>query len=93
MSAYPTRRITQALEKKGFTKDDTHHRMFWLMVEGRRRGIRTFVSHSIREYGDRLLAAMAKEMKLRRAELDAFIQCPMGQEDYLALLRERSELR
>lgn len=52
--------------------------MFWLVVEGRRLGIRTYVSHSIREYGDNLLAGVARELKLRRAELAAFIQCPMS---------------
>lgn len=93
MSSYPARRIASALESKGFTGDETHHRMFWLVVEGRRRGIRTYVSHSIREYGDRLLSAVARQMKLRRSELDAFVQCSMSGEEYVDLLRQRGHLQ
>lgn len=93
MSVYPTREIRSALLRKGFRQDNTHHHMYWLYIRGRRERIVTRVSHSIREYGASLLAAVAKEMRLRRQELDSFLNCEMGYQDYLAPLNERGTIR
>jgi len=51
-----TRAIRAALLSKGFMADDTHHEMFWLVVDGRKSSIRTRISHGVAEYGDNLLA-------------------------------------
>jgi hypothetical protein len=67
--------------------------MFYLFVEGRRTYVRTRLSHGAREYGDNLLAAVAKEMKLRRRELDAFLNCPLDHAEYVKLLVERGVLQ
>ena len=92
MSSYPTREIGSALTKKGFREDDTHHHLFWLYVSGEKTPIRTRLSHSAREYGDSLLAMVAREMNLRRSELNAFVECPLGYQDYIRLLGERGFL-
>ena len=93
MSAYPSRKIIRALEKKGFVRDNTHHMMFWLVIEGRRRGIRTLCQSRHTGIRGQVASSVAKEMKLRRSELDSFVQCPLQREDYLDLLREKGEIR
>ena len=93
MSSYPTRRIRSALLAKGFEEEQTHHVIFRLIVGGRKTGIRTRISHGAREYGDSLLAAVARDMGLRKAEFDAFIQCPMSHEDYVRVLTQRGVLK
>ena len=93
MSSYPTRRIRTALLAKGFEEEHTHHVIFRLIVNGRKTGIRTRISHGAREYGDSLLAAVARDMGLRKAELDAFVQCPMSYENYIRVLAQRGMLR
>ena len=92
MSSFPAARIRSALSSKGFRLDETHHSLYWLTVAGRKRSIRTRVSHGTRDYGDNLLAQMARQMGLRRRELDEFISCPMTYETYVELLIERGAL-
>lgn len=93
MSSYPARDIQSALLRKGFRQDDTHHRLFWLYyVRGGRTPTRTRLSHGIREYGDSLLGAMAKELHLRRSELNQLIECPMDHDAYVTILVGRGFL-
>ena len=66
--------------------------MFYLYAEGERTYVRTRLSHGAREYGDSLLRAVAREMHLRRRELDAFIECPLERTAFVRLLVERGVL-
>ena len=93
MSTYPTRAIRNALLAKGYEEEYTHHIVFRLVVRGQRTEIRTRLSHGAREYGSSLLAQVARQMGLRRKELDAFLQCPMDHEQYVRLLQERGALK
>jgi len=92
MTVHPIRSIHAALLKKGFRQDSTHHLMYWFFAGDRKTSVRTKISHGAAEYGDELLSRMAKEMRLRRRELDDFVRCPMGKEDYLAILAERAAI-
>ena len=92
MSSYPTRGIRIALARKGFRQDNTHHYLFWLYVDGQKTPVRTRLSHGLREYGDSLLSMVAREMRLRRGELDAFIECPLSYEAYVEILIQRGVL-
>lgn len=91
MSTYPARRLRRAFLRKGFQEEKTHHRIFWLVVEGKRTRIRTRLSHGTKEYGPQLLHEMGRAMMLNRQELDRFLECPMDHEEYLGLIRTRCE--
>lgn len=93
MSPRPTRQIHTALLRKGFVEDDTHHHMFWLMVNGKRSLVRTRYSHGERECDDWHLCKMAQQVGLSRKEFDDLIDCPLKKETYLSLLRERGVIR
>ena len=92
MSSYPTRAIESALTQKGFRLEQTHHRMLRLFVAGNRTSVRTRITHGAREYGDKLLSLMAKELSLSRKELDALIQCPLTGDGYARLLMQRGKV-
>ncbi len=66
--------------------------MFRLVVAGKKRAIRTRISHGAREYDDALLGLMARAMKLRRRKQGDFINCPMDGAGYVELLTRRGEL-
>jgi hypothetical protein len=70
VSANPTRKIRGALLAKGFQQDATHHEMYWLVVKGLKLPVHTNLSHGIRDYGSTLLGMMARELRLRRSELN-----------------------
>jgi hypothetical protein len=92
MASLATKDLKQALTQKGFRQDDTDHSMFWLIVDGRKRAVRTRISHGLREYSDALLSRVAHQMKLSRRELAEFIRCPMDHNRYVAVLVERGAL-
>lgn len=88
-----TKAIRAALMKKGFIADDTHHEMFWLVVDGKKTSIRTRISHGAKEYGDELLALVARQVGLNKQELYRLIDCPMDGERLTSLLIERGKVR
>jgi len=88
-----TKVIRAALLKKGFIGDETHHEIFWLVVDGKKTSIRTRISHGAKEYGDELLALVARQVGLSRQELYRLIDCPMDGQKLRALLVERGRIR
>jgi hypothetical protein len=88
-----TRAIRVALLSKGFIADDTHHEMFWLVVDGRKTSIRTRISHGVAEYGDNLLPLVARQVGLSKQELYRLIDCPMDGEKLKGLLVARGKVR
>ncbi len=92
MSSHLTKNLRRALLGSGFQQELTHHRVFRLVVCDRKTEVRTYLSHGVREYGDSVLAEVARQTRLRRIELDAFVRCPMSHEAYVRLLRERGAL-
>lgn len=88
-----TKTIRAALLKKGFIADDTHHEMFWLVVDGKKTSIRTRISHGAKEYGDDLLGMVARLIGLNKQELYRLIDCPMDREKLRSLLIERGKVK
>jgi hypothetical protein len=93
MSTIKTKDIHAALTGKGFRVADTHHEMLWLFVGGKKTSIRTRLSHGSDEYGDSLLKLMAKQLKLRRADLDRLIECPLTEKEYVSILVKNGDVR
>jgi hypothetical protein len=89
MSTWKTKDIRKSLLVKGFQETNTHHEMYWLYVGTRKTSVRTRISHSESEYGDRLLNQMAKQVGLNRAEFDELIECPLSRDEYVQLLKTR----
>lgn len=93
MSPRKTKDIRKSLLVKGFKETNTHHEMYWLYVGNRKTSVRTRISHSESEYGDRLLNQMAKQVGLNRTEFDDLIECPLTHDEYLKRLRTRGIVR
>jgi hypothetical protein len=87
-----TKAIRAALLKKGFIAADTHHEMFWLLVDGMKTAVRTRISHGAKEYGDELLALVARQIGLNKRELYRLIDCPLDREKLRDLLIERGKV-
>src|ERR1035441_10112735 len=69
MTEIPASLLINVLLRKGFEKVETHHTMLWLVIQGRRTSIHTWVSHGQRKLDDRLLRLVARELHLSRLEL------------------------
>lgn len=87
------RTIAAALERKGFVAEQGHRTVCQPVVDGKRRSIHTYLSHGIDEYGPALLARMRKQLGFPdSASLSRFIDCDLGYDDYVRLLREAGEI-
>jgi len=91
-STWKTLEIKSALARKGFEPLDADHIWYRLYHGGRRTDIRTKVSRGIKDYGHTLLKEMARQMYLKRRELDQFMECPLTRDGYLELLEKRKKL-
>lgn len=89
MKTCKARDIEAALLKKGFRVKESHHKLFYLIKDGKITGVHTFLSHGLKEYPTDLLAKMRAQLHLSGKEFDDLIHCPLSGEDYLVLLRER----
>jgi hypothetical protein len=94
MSTIKTRDIRKSLTGKGFQVIEcSHHEMLWLFAHGKKTSIRTRLSHGSDEYDDGLLGLMAKQLKLKRSELNSLIECPMSGDEYLNSLLQQGHVR
>ena len=75
--------------RKGFRRDDTHHRAYWLYVNGRKSAIRTRISHGAAEYDANLLGQVKRQLRLTNPQFEDFVACPLDAEGYLQILRDR----
>jgi hypothetical protein len=67
--------------------------MFWLVVEGKRRAIRTRISHGEKEANDSLQHLIAKQMKLSSSEFLEFVKCTIDGTRYAELVTPRDPAR
>lgn len=88
-----TRDIAGALKSKGFIEKQSHHTFFALAVNGLRSGVRTKLSHGVREYGASLLHQIAQDLGLTNEELERLLDCPMSGQQYVDLMRLRGRVR
>lgn len=92
MSTRKVREIRQSLLAKGFHQQQSHHEMYWFEVDGKRTSVRTRLSHGAKEYDDRLLALMSRQLHLTRKEFERLVDCPMTGEEYRGLLIQRGAI-
>jgi len=79
------RDIQSALQRKGFEVEERHHRFFvYRFISGSRSVIRTKMSQGAgrQDIGDKLIASMAKQLRLSRKDFFRLVDCSMQQEEY-----------
>ena len=93
MTTLKARNVRRALvHKLGFQHRPGHHDIYRLYLDGRLVA-RTYMSHGRRELSDYHVGQMASQMRLSRQEFQDAVDCPLNQEAYHALLRQRLEAR
>ena len=94
MASFKTRDFEHALRQKGFVEDKTHHRMFWLFVDGKRSSVRTRTSQGERNFDDSLMNQRRKQMgNLSKKQMEDFIDCPLTYKDYVDVLEKAGKVK
>jgi hypothetical protein len=91
------RDIENALEHKGFRRENTSHHTYFKFYDGEKNtGVCTYTSRGTKhkEYDDSLLTQMVKQLKLdNRKQLLELIDCPMDENSYREILKNKGFLK
>ena len=88
MTSRPSKKIKRTLLSLGFTEINTHHiKLQYISISGATTQAKTFLSHSSKDYGDKLLYEMAKQLYLSKNDLLRLIDGNMTREEYEQILR------
>ena len=86
-------KVEQALESKGFMKQQKKHVFFVYHTHEERlkTSVWTMMSHgnSGVDIGKSLIAKMARQCRIEKVELERLIDCSLSQKDYETLLIKR----
>lgn len=63
--------------------------MYWLIIDNKRTGIHTRLSHGEREADDWIQRQVAKQMKLSPSEFTEFVECTIDETRYAELIGQR----
>lgn len=96
MAVRDTRRIRRALQAKGFQRHEggNHEKYILQDQDGKPTAIFTLLSRGSthRQYSDKLLSRMARQLKLSKHELLDLIDCNLQHTEYLKQLRRQNVL-
>jgi len=86
----------RSLTAKGFRREeDRDHRFYYLVIDGRETGIKTFFSHSKKHtdiQGD-ILSHIKRQLRLDHlSQAVDLLACPMSQEEYISILEAKGLL-
>ncbi|MDU9376549.1 hypothetical protein McpSp1_11710 [Methanocorpusculaceae archaeon Sp1] len=86
MAVFKAKKVSAALEKKGFQKlsGNTNHCRYEFYMNGKPSGVKTYLSHNKQEITGDLLAWMSKEMHLSKDEFLEVISCVIGYDELVA---------
>jgi len=72
----------------GFIENHTHHiKLQYISLSGEPTQVKTFLSHGSKDYGDKLLYEISKQLYLTKKELLLLIDGNMSRKEYENILR------
>ncbi len=83
--------IIAVLVKKGFelNPQKEHHEFYYLIVDGKKHNIYTYISHGKKDYDKSLLSQVKKQLKFDTTEnFENFLDCPFTKENYFQMLTD-----
>lgn len=80
------------LKKLHAVEDSDRKEVYYYFVIGGREIKATHLSHSARgQIDDTILLQIARQLRLRKAELEDLVECPLSEEEYFRLWEQRSD--
>ena len=81
----PRKDVEASLERKGFVRaEGDHHYLVYWTKDGRKTRAKTKTSHTpkMKDIPDNILAQMAKQCQVTKAEFLSLVDCPMQRDEY-----------
>jgi len=89
MVVFKKKKVESTLKKKGFAKENTHHKYFRLFVNEKDTGIFTKTSHGGKDIDDFHIFCMSQELGLDKKEFLDIIKCPIDKNKLISLYRNK----
>ena len=89
------REIEDALQKKGFQKNQADHRKFiYYSLEGQKTSVWTKTSHgsSHSEISRNNLSKMARQCRLKNSDFNKLVKCPLERDEYEQVLIQNGDI-
>jgi hypothetical protein len=94
LASYKTRDINTSLLRKGFKPKDTDHHFYYFTHEGKKTSVYTKTSHGKSSVDDiNLIGKMQKQLHLNKNQFKLLIECPLGENEYIEILRSKNVLK
>lgn len=93
MATRKTREMRQALASKGFQERPGDHKYYSFYFRGKKTSVWTKFSHGSSEYGDSLLGAVKRQLKVTKQQMDDLFDCPLDEAGYARLLIDQGVIR
>lgn len=87
--------LVKTLKKKGFElyPEKDHHKFYYLIVDGKKTSINTYISHGASEYGDTLMQMVKKQLRFQNTRTaEDFFDCPLTMDKYIKILKEQGDI-
>ena len=88
MATLSANKTRQSLLNKGFKKQEGDHHFYLYIYEGKVVA-KTKLSHNDQEIGDGLISKMYKQCRISKSQFFDLINCPLKEEEYIAILKEQ----
>ncbi len=92
MAVFTSTKARQSLLKKGFIQADKDHHYFLYYNEGKVI-TKTKVSHNDQDIGDSLISKMYKQCQISKSQFFDLINCPLDEDGYKELLRQKDLIK
>ena len=92
MAVLDRKKTIRNLKKKGFIESETKsvdHIWLNFLYAGKVRRAKTKVSHSGKDLEDFHISNMAKQIYLKKSEFLDFVNCPLSEDEYVKILRDK----
>lgn len=89
MGPLQSRKVREALKKKGFTENHTDHFRYDYWIGGKKTSISTKISHgpSGRDVPPRIVSIMARQCGLTTRDFRNLIGCPISRGEYRGIVK------
>jgi len=92
MASLDSTKTHQSLLKKGFVQAQGDHH-FYLFYYNGKIVAKTKLSHNNQDIGDRLISKMYKQCQISKNQFFDLINCPLGEKEYINILKEQGVIR
>jgi len=86
------REVKQNLQRKGFKEKQGAKHILYIFMHKNKKICETHMSRNDQDLNDYLIGKMSKQLYLNKKDFIRLIDCPMSEEEYIKILKDKDIL-